>query len=526
MLAMNKKIKIQEDYDVALIGPKYINGIRSGNYDYKTALSELIDNSQDASATQVMIDFLEEKKNKMKAILIADNGIGMDFDELKNSFSLGADRRYTKNCNGRFGMGGTNGALSMARVKITVSKKNGKYNIRSYDLDRMEEMGTWGSFHIKASSRDGSQYIDSINKYLDKMDSESGTLIILKDLDRMSNHNIAQVCATLKKKYAETYYHSLYTETLKIVIQGDEVRYEDPLLWDHENIIHLVDEWIVKPSEGYAGIKLRAVSLYNLQPKSRAYNKLNTSGGYIFRNHRMVQQGIFKNARWPSIWEQGQNKRDIRWSLNFSEDDDALMSLSNSKDSVTPSADIEAMVAKILNPHAEYYSRLRDSRDRSQTEEESKKDLEAIAQIASQVLKMPSTTSQNINPTSVGGETKTDSSPVDRQIVAPKSQIEIVDVSCGPYHGPLIIEPHPDKDSIYQWIGKINIDNDYIKNHYNNKSAETKESVRILLVSSSFALHKERLRNMSEDICLEVVDNVDSAFVENLRRLTRRLQLQ
>lgn len=518
-----KPIKIvqQQHYDVAPIGAKYINSIRANSYEYKSALAELIDNSQDAGANQVIIDFLAgSKKNKMESIIVADDGSGMTFDELKNSFSLGADRSYDKNGNGKFGMGGTNGCLSMAAIKVTVSKKNGEYNIRKYDLEEVNERDAWGSFIMPNDSEDGEYFISLLDEYLGRMNSKSGSLVFLTDLDRMSNINIKQVSGVLKKQYGKTYYHALYMEALSITVDGETVSYTDPLLWNHELTIQLVDTWIVKPTKYSSGIKLKAVSLYD-HPAQTIRNKLSASGGYIFRNHRLIESGIFGGSKWPGLWDQTQNKRDIRWALYFCENSDSVMNLSNSKDSVSPNTDLVDTVVQHLIVWAKHYADIRDNRDKSQTAEESKKDLDLLAAAASVVLK---DSSESVQEDDIQKE-RSGTKKVSVKLAKPKRGVDVIEQECGKYKMPLILELHPDESSDFKHIAKINLENEFIQQYYNNKSAETKEACRTLLLSTAWALYQEKLETISDSICTETLDNVESKISENMRKLTRRQNL-
>ena len=525
-LQLSTNNNVNGEYQISPIGAKYIRGIRSSNYKYKTALAEQIDNSQDANATEVRIDFVEEKKNKMKSIIIVDNGDGMSYDQLKNSFCLGADRKYSKNDNGKFGMGGTNGALSMCAVKVTVTKQAGEYNIRKYDLDEVNVRDAWGSSPVATSTEYGTFFINLLDGYLSKTKSDSGTLIFMTNLDRMKNKSVTQVANVLKKQYGKTYYGALYTESLKIFINNTEVLYTDPLMWDHENTTRLIDECVVKPENGHTGIWLKAVSLYD-HPSFKIQGKLGTSGGYVFRNNRLIESGIFKSSNWEGLWGISMDKRDIRWALYFQEDSDDMMNLSNSKDSVSPPADLVSRVSQSLLPWAKHYADLRNSRDKTQDKEESEKDLVALASMVTD-LGLDESSNSSGEPRgeySKKVETSIVKDDVDINYTTTKEGMQVVEESCGKYHGPLIIESHPDPRSEFKTIVKINIDNEFIMNHYNNKNAETKDAVRILLLSNGFSLYNERIKQVSDDLCAEVLENVESGFIDNLRRITRRQSL-
>jgi len=512
-------------FDPAPIGAKFINSMRSSGYEYKTAILEMIDNSQDANCTQVIVDFESNNPNKMNAIIIADDGDGMSYNELKNSFALGADRDYGEHDNGKFGMGGTNGALALAAVKVTITKKNGEYNIRKYDLHEVQSRDAWGSQSLDPTDPSNLFYVAMLDSYLDKMNSDSGTLIYLTNLDRMTNLNIKQVSGVLKKQYGKTYYHSLYTECLSITIGGESVRYDDPLEWNNPLTEQLIDMYVVEPSETNSGIKLRAVSVYNHPKKS--HGRMAKSGGNIFRNNRLVESGVFGGSRWPGLWEKSQNRRDIRWALYFHEDSDEFMNLSNSKDSVSPNSSLVDAVVSSLKPWVQHYSDLRDSRDTSQTKEESERDLQKMGQDASDVLRDVKVGPQDPNDPR-GSKDKLVKVTPETVVSKPKHGFEIVDEPCSKYNLPILIELNSNDNSSFKYVIKINTDNEFIRNHYNNKSAETKDSTRMLLISIGWSLYYERLQSLNgecSDTLREAFDNIESRFADNLRRLTRRQSL-
>jgi len=96
---------------------KWIESQRNMGYNIKTATSEHIDNASDARCNRVNIIFRGELRSRVKEIIIMDDGFGMDFETLLNSFEFGAVReRQTYEC-GKFGQGGSLGSLSYAARK-------------------------------------------------------------------------------------------------------------------------------------------------------------------------------------------------------------------------------------------------------------------------------------------------------------------------------------------------------------------------------------------------------------------------
>lgn len=80
-----------------------------------SALSDLIDNSISANASEVRLRFLESA-NRVDAIQIIDNGTGMNADELRNAMAFGAKREYNSHDLGHFGLGLKTASLSQAEA--------------------------------------------------------------------------------------------------------------------------------------------------------------------------------------------------------------------------------------------------------------------------------------------------------------------------------------------------------------------------------------------------------------------------
>ena len=89
----------------------FIMNLKRLGFTKNQCFSEIITNSIDAKATEVIIE-----KNK-KEISIIDNGIGMDFDELRGKYDLMKQRSRDKNTTGCAGIGGTTSEFILAKDK-------------------------------------------------------------------------------------------------------------------------------------------------------------------------------------------------------------------------------------------------------------------------------------------------------------------------------------------------------------------------------------------------------------------------
>jgi anti-sigma regulatory factor (Ser/Thr protein kinase) len=83
---------------------RLIKSLRDLGYTFSSAISDLIDNSIQAGATEIHID--AELKGVNSFIRIADNGYGMTLSQLEEAMRYGAENEYNiVNNLGKFGLG-------------------------------------------------------------------------------------------------------------------------------------------------------------------------------------------------------------------------------------------------------------------------------------------------------------------------------------------------------------------------------------------------------------------------------------
>jgi hypothetical protein len=94
------------------------------NHTLEAALAELVDNSIDAGAGNVLIRFVRAG-GRLVRLLVADDGAGMDDGSIDIAMTVGGDRRYSDAEIGRFGLGLKAASFSQARSVTVVSTAAG-----------------------------------------------------------------------------------------------------------------------------------------------------------------------------------------------------------------------------------------------------------------------------------------------------------------------------------------------------------------------------------------------------------------
>ena len=276
-------------------------------YTLEEALSDIIDNSIDAKASEVLIRFVRGK-DRIDQIIIADNGRGMRPEELNAAMQYGVRQQHHKGDLGKYGIGLKAAAFSQCKALSVLSRKDGEDSGRRWTIEaikndwRLEELdiaqvttvlaGDWAPVDFK---RSGALVV------LDKLDSlQSSVNDFAKNLQR----TIAQLNVDLGMRF----HRFIETGTVKLTIDvafgiGDEpvaklqVNPLDPFRYPRSG------------RKGYpatfeldvGSTKVRAIAhIWPAKSKDPNY-RLGTGkvagrqGFYFYRNDRLIKAGGWHN---------------------------------------------------------------------------------------------------------------------------------------------------------------------------------------------------------------------------------------
>lgn len=227
-----------------------LNSLRSSGYSLEAAVGEPIDNALEARANQIRLKLIEEtqavQRGKKKETLnivgkigIADDGCGMPPEVLERCLVLGESTRYdSRSGMGRFGVGGTLGAISQCR-RIEVysrSKSTGPYLYAYIDLDEIASKQQ--EYMLPPEERTlPEEFADLLNP------KGSGSLVVWSKCDKLSVtpranarkaakakdvRSVERVKTDLVKWIARTYRYFLANGRI-IEVNGTKVAAHDPL---------------------------------------------------------------------------------------------------------------------------------------------------------------------------------------------------------------------------------------------------------------------------------------------------------
>lgn len=284
---------------------KLVESLRNIGYDNYTAIADLIDNSIDAEAKDIIVKIESQKvgpKSQIESVIISDNGVGMTMETLQQALTLGSDTSHDSNDLGCFGMGLNTAALSFGKRITAVTSMAGTDKINYGVLD-LEDM-------VKNNSFESEFWVDE-NPLIHE---QSFTIITVSKLQEedMSTLDPKTFASTLKKRVGKTFRHLLGpTSALAIKVNKTTVKRFDPLLWDHKECIHLTDGWVPVDMKGVNSLEIRACILLDVDGNSPGSN----TGVYWIRNNRDIT-----NPKAPDtspFWSYHPRRRGIIFEVRY-----------------------------------------------------------------------------------------------------------------------------------------------------------------------------------------------------------------
>lgn len=208
-----------------------LTGLRAIGYSFSTAVADIMDNSISALATEIRI--FSDPLADDPCFCFLDNGFGMSRKELDNAMLPGSDREEKEDSEielGRFGLGLKSASLSQCRVFTVVSKKYGKINAMSFNLDVIEQANKLLLLELSDEEINGLPHVADLKKY------ESGTLVIWTSFDKIEDSaknfedSFRSVVAE-SKKHVEFVFHRFYNQ-IAIFYNEKRIERRDPFLID------------------------------------------------------------------------------------------------------------------------------------------------------------------------------------------------------------------------------------------------------------------------------------------------------
>lgn len=288
--------------------------MRDVGYDLPTSIADLVDNSIEAGATEVWIDFYYNGEDSY--IRIADNGCGMSSQEIDEALRYGSKRNYGRSDLGKFGLGLKTASLSHCRKLTVASRRRHETDpsIIVWDLDHVSSTDKWEA--IKLSVEEANPIL---NEWLQKT---QGTIVLWEKLDRIlsnkvdgrktTRENFAAMCRQIEEHLAMVFHRFLDGEAkrklpLSLYINGNKIQAWDPfvksepetrILQKHNLVFNQNDHQVSVLVQPYILPHESMFSSKAAHAAAAGPKKWNRQQGlYIYRNDRLIQSGGWNRLR-------------------------------------------------------------------------------------------------------------------------------------------------------------------------------------------------------------------------------------
>jgi hypothetical protein len=278
-------------------------------YKFWDAVADLVDNSVDANARNILIRFVRSAHG-VNTVLIVDDGDGMNSAELREAMRFGSNIEKKGNQLGKYGIGLKSASLSQAEVVTVLSRKQGSLVGRRWKLQNIKDR-----WQCEILAEPGIRSQLSAN-FGDVSVRKSGTIIIWErlehlqtlphNLDRILDKTVNQLCIELGIRF----HRFLSDKRLRIAIDQQLAGEPEPVI--HRYVMALDPfGYDVSGKHGYPlklqlqldGVKF-PVACHIWPPKSRA-DGYRLGGGkvalrqgfYFYRNDRVIQAGGWNGIR-------------------------------------------------------------------------------------------------------------------------------------------------------------------------------------------------------------------------------------
>ena len=329
---------------------RMIEGLRDTGYEFNTAVADIIDNSIAAKAELVDIRITMDYRGEVR-ISIADNGIGMDKDELINAMKYGSQYRKDPASLGKFGLGLKTASTAFCRRLSVLSRSDSSSPVlqATWDLDHVVRKGEW-ELLLPDPDREAEDILNEIAP------DHSGTIITWDVVDRLfgrdyqdprgkfAQNALKRMTASLKEHVGMVYQRFLdhddsRARNLQIIIDGEPIKPWDPYCKKYSELV-AEDTQQVEMSDGeVADFTVRAFVLPRQEEfpddKSRKLARVTNErqGIYIYREQRLIH-----DADWLGMYQKEPHGSLLRVEFSFRHDLDEAFRIDIKKSKITLNA--------------------------------------------------------------------------------------------------------------------------------------------------------------------------------------------
>ncbi|MFD8589099.1 ATP-binding protein [Streptomyces sp. NPDC059637] len=293
--------------------PRYVDALSSQGYSFEVAVADLVDNSIDAGAKDVVIHFLRDG-DELVNLLVVDDGVGMTEEGLDIAMTVGGRRDYEDQALGMFGTGLKSASLSHAKSVTVVSKtKRTRTSGRRWRMEHAR-----ADFQCDIVDPDYAQGL--LDRYADRPITWQGTIVRwdgVKDFPRhggggQTDRYLHRTINKLGLHLGLHLHRFLAHDDFNITIAVEDVRTGtvymdfgveplDPFGYPVSGNPDYPRRYTVSP-DGVGDVFLDAhvwTPKSNLDEYRAVGSVMDRQGFYFYRHNRLVQAGGWNNFRQP-----------------------------------------------------------------------------------------------------------------------------------------------------------------------------------------------------------------------------------
>ena len=289
------------------IHPSFVRlALRNCGYNSYTSILDIIDNSLEPNVASsfVKVDFATAGNGNtkdIKAIFIIDDGSGMSEETLHEAMSLGSQTGKNGEVNlGMYGVGLKSAALSIGQTLEVFTKQADSDLLYYSKISIIGDMNDEIFVGHNSYGKDTNEY----QFFMGNTKTNHGTIVVISDLDRLSNNNYYSYRDTLYEKIGECYNKFIDCNTVKFFVVDKQVQYVELMGNLDRNI--LMKEGNFEVDEHTISYKAYNIPLIGDEKELDEEDKhctdshgneylernLKNQGLYIYRNNRLVGKAL------------------------------------------------------------------------------------------------------------------------------------------------------------------------------------------------------------------------------------------
>lgn len=278
-------------------------------YTIEEAIADLLDNCIDAHASKVLVRFVHDGA-EIRRIIVADNGMGMDSEQLLSAMQFGSTRERTGKDLGKFGMGLKTAAFSQGRSLTVISRRGGAVAASRWTTQTIA--AGWNCELL--GTEEAAQWLDEIRFPFSI--GKAGTMIVIESLDplRTGSTGLEAFLQKLQKRlsvHLGLTFHRFLNDGFELYIDASRaggagagfcvpVDGLDPFDYPISGDTNFPLDFTLKMA-GLPSLKCQA----HIWPANQSISGYVLSGGsvakrqgfYFYRNNRLIQAGGWNGWR-------------------------------------------------------------------------------------------------------------------------------------------------------------------------------------------------------------------------------------